>query len=74
MLFKFEVGPNITETTKNICVKGKGTVDYSTVTRCVKKFCSGYKNFDNMRKSDRPNSMDSEAMLQTIEANLVSST
>ena len=39
MLYKFELGHNDAEATKNICfVKGEDTVDQSTVTR-FKKFC-----------------------------------
>ena len=31
ILYKFELGHNAEEATKNICVKGEGAVDYSTV-------------------------------------------
>ena len=75
MLYKFELNYNTGESTKNICCsKGEGTVDHSRVTRWLKKFCLGYKNFGYQARSDRPKSVDSGAMLQTIEANLVCST
>ena len=39
MLYKFELDHNGAEVTKNIhCVKGKGAVDHSTLTRCLNKF------------------------------------
>ena len=58
------------DVTKNIhCLKGE---DHITVTRWLKKFCSGYKNLDNQARSSSPKSMDSEAMLEAIEANSVS--
>ena len=47
-------------------------VDHSTVTRRFKKFHSGFKNLYNQARSDRPKNMDSKAMLQAIEVNLVS--
>ena len=41
-LYKFKLGHNAAESSKNICcVKDEGTIDYSTVTRWLKKFCSG---------------------------------
>ena len=74
MLYESKLGHNIVEATKNICcAKGEGAVDHSTITRWFKKFCSSSKNQDHQAKPGRPNSMDSEAMLQVIEANLVSS-
>ena len=56
------------------CVKSEGTVDHSTVTRLFKKFCSGCKNLDNQVRSDKPKTMDIEAVLKAIEANPASST
>ena len=63
MLFKFELGYNITEATKNIChLKGEHTVDHSTVTRLLKKFCSIYKKHDDQGRSDKPKTVNSEAV------------
>ena len=63
------------EATKNIsCAKSDGLVDYSTVTRGLKKFHSGYKKLYPLTKSGRPKTVDSEAVLESIEANLASST
>ena len=56
--------------TKNICC-AKGTVDYWRVTRYFEKFCSGYKNMDDQRKSGRPKTVDSKTMLQARVANPV---
>ena len=70
MLYKFKLVHNATEATKNICcAKGKGAVDHSSVTRGFKKFRLGCKNLDDQARLDRP-----KAVLQAIEANLVSST
>ena len=75
MLNEFKLVHNAAEATKNICcVKGEGTVDYNTVTRWFKKFCLGYKNCNDQVRLGRPKTMDSEDLLQAIEANLVSST
>ena len=57
---------------KNCGAKNEG--DHSTVTRWFKTFCMDCKNLDNQAKSSRPKSMDSEAELHAIEANLVSCT
>ena len=66
---------NAMEASKNICyTKGEGVLDHSIVTRWSKKFCSGCKNLNDQAKSGRPKTMDSEIMLQAIEANPVSST
>ena len=64
------------EATKNICRtkdEGRG-VDPSTVTRNFKKFYTSCKDFKDQAKSDRLKTMDSEAVFQAIEANLVNST
>ena len=75
MLYMFELCHNIAKATENICcVKGEGSVDHSTVTRGLKKFCLGYKNLNDQAKSIGPKTIDSEAMQQAIEANLASST
>ena len=58
--------------TKNICcVEGEGAIDHSTVTRWIKKFC---KNINNQARLGRPKTLDLKAVLQAMEAYLVSST
>ena len=52
---------------KNICC-AKGEVDYSIVTNWFEKFPSGHKNFDNRARSSWPKTVDSEDVLQAIEA------
>ena len=75
MLYKFKLGHNSIETTKNItCVKGEGAVDHSIVTRWFKKFHLSCKNLDDQARSDRPKTQEPEAMLQALEANLMNST
>ena len=75
MLYKFEQSHNAVEATKNVCcAKSESTVDHSKVIRWFKKFCSGCKNVDAQLKSGRSKIMDFKAVLQVIEANLVSST
>ena len=65
MLRGLELSHNDEEATNNFSrVKRKGTVEHNTVTRWFKKFCSGYKNFDDQERSGRPESVDSEAMFQ----------
>ena len=54
--------------------KDEGAVDHSTVTRWFQKFGSGYYIHDYQAKSGRLKTMDSEAILQVIEANPASST
>ena len=54
--------------------RDKGTVNHNTVTRSLKKFRSGYRNLDDKARLDKPKTMDSEAVLQVIEPNPVSST
>ena len=74
MLYKFKLGHNILEATKNICcAKDEGTVDCDTVIRLFKKFRMDWKNLDNKARLGRPKTIDWEAMLQIIEANLASS-
>ena len=44
LLYKFKIGYNAVETTKNVCcVNGVDEVNQSTVTRWLKKFCLGCK-------------------------------
>ena len=65
---------NIMITTKNICcTKGVGTVDHSSVSRYLKKFCLCCKNFDDQARSGRFKTVDSEAEFQVIESILWSS-
>ena len=74
MVYKFELGHNAAEATKNICcVNDEGAVDLSTVTKWFKKFRSGWKN-DDQAMSGWPKTVHSETALQAIEPNPVSST
>ena len=43
-------------------------VDHSTVSRWLKKFCSGCMNLNDQAKSGRPKTMDSESVLQAMKA------
>ena len=71
----YNFGHNAAVRMKKIsCTKREDTVNYSIVTRCFKKFCSGCKNLDNQAKSDRSITVDSKTVLRDIEANLVSRT
>ena len=64
MLYKFKLGYNAEEVSKNIyCMKGEGTLDHSTVTKWLKKFCSGWKNL-NQATSGRSKTVNSEAVVQ----------
>ena len=73
MFYKFTLGHNTTEATKNICyVKIEGAINHSTVSRCFKKFCSGCQNLDHQTRSSRPKIMESKTMLQSTEANSAS--
>ena len=47
---------------------------HSTVTRYFKKFCTCCKNLNDQERSGRSKTVDSEAMFQAIETNLISST
>ena len=76
MLYDFKLGHNNVEATKNICfAKGEDTVNHSTITRLFKTFHLGCKNLDNQARSGSPKTktVESEAMLQAIEANSTSS-
>ena len=44
------------------------------ILQSFEKFCLGCKNIDKQARSGRHKSMDSEAVLQVIEANMMSST
>ena len=76
IIYEFELDYNAAvEATKNICfAKDEGRVVPSTVTRWLKKFCSDCKKLDNKARSDRPKTVDSEAVLQAIETNPVCNT
>ena len=58
------------EATKNICgATVEGTVDHSRVSRRFKKFRLDYKKLDDQKRSGREKkSMNSEGILQAIEA------
>ena len=74
MLYKFKLGYNTLETTKNIfCAKGEGTNDH-TVSRWFKKFCSDCKNHNKQPSSGRNKTVDFKIGLKGIEANPASST
>ena len=74
MLYKFKLGHNAMEATKNIfCAKGESAVDCSTVTRSLKKFSGSCNNLDNQVRLNRPKTMDSKAVFQVREGNLASS-
>ena len=63
------------EATENFSrAKGNGTVDRSTVTRWFKKFRSSGKNLDDQARLSKPKNVDSETVLQAIEANPAIST
>ena len=62
---------NIMEGAKYIsCAKNKGTVDHDN--QMVQEILLKLKNPDNQPRSSRPKTMVSEALLQAIEANLIS--
>ena len=70
ILYLFKLGYNTLEATENICcAKGEGTVNHSTVTRWFQNFC-----LEDLVESCRPETMDSKAMLQAIDANPASNT
>ena len=75
MLYEFQLGHNAIEITEKVCcAKSQSAVDYSTVNRGFKKFCSGCKNLDYQARSGRTKSEDSNNILQDIETTLASST
>ena len=51
--------------------KGEGAVNCRTVTKWFQKFHWGCKKADNQTKSSRPNTLDLEAELPSMEANLI---
>ena len=67
MLYEFELIHNAVKTAKNICcMKTEGAVNYNKVTRWFNNFCSSCKNLSDLAMLDRPQTMDSEAVLQVI--------
>ena len=47
MLYKFKLGHNAVEATKNICcLKDDGSLDHCKVSRWLKKFHLAYKNLN----------------------------
>ena len=71
---KFELGHSPANTTKNICyAKIEGKVDHCTVTRWFKKFPSGCKKLVDHSRLSRSKSVESNVVLQILEANPVSS-
>ena len=62
MLYRFELSYNVTEATKTFVEwKIKGSVDHSTVT-------------NDQASEDKTKTVDSEAVLRTLETNPASST
>ena len=75
MFYNFKFSQNAVEATKIICcTKNESMVDYSTVTRWLKKFSSGCKNFNDQARSGRPKTVDSKVGHEVTEANLESKT
>ena len=73
-LYVLKLSHNAMKAIKNICcAKGEGTVNHNAITRWFKKFCLVCKNLDGQAKLGRPKTRDSEAVLQAMELNLVSS-
>ena len=69
-LYTFKLVHETAEVTKNLCyMKGEGTIDFKIVSRWMKKFWSGCKNLKELAKSK---TMDSEVLLQALEADPVS--
>ena len=72
MLNVFKLDHNALEATKNVCyAKGESAVDLCTVTRWFKKFHLSCKNVTDQAKSGWSKIMESEVVLQVIEANPV---
>ena len=71
LLFEFKLGHNAADI--KIRVEWKVKVELITVTRWFKKFCWGCKNLNSQVRSGKPKTIDSEVVLQAIEANPMSS-
>ena len=75
MLYELELGHDAVEATSNICcAKEVDKVDYGTITRCFKKFCSSCKNLDDRVRTGRAKAVGSKAIFWAIEVTLTSST
>ena len=73
LMREFKLSYNAGEANKNICcLKGESELDYSIVTRWLKKFLLCCKDTDDQARSGRPKSVDSDAILKAVEANPVS--
>ena len=68
---EFKLDHNPVETIKIICcVKVKGLVNHSSVNRWLKKCLSDCKNLNGQARYERNKKVDSEVVLQSIEAYL----
>ena len=75
MLYEFKVSHKTVEETKNICcMKAEEAVEHSTINKWLKIFCLGWEKLNDQRRLGRPKTMHSDDVLQTVAANLVSST
>ena len=73
MIYEFKLGQNTTEATKSICCEqDEGAVDHSN--QMVQEILLVLQRSNNQAKSGRPKTMNSEDILQAIEANPASST
>ena len=69
MLHEFELGKRPWIQSKNICSeKGEGAIDH-----IVKKIIWVARTFNNQERSGKPKTVNSEAVLQFMEANQTSS-
>ena len=74
MLYEFKPGNNATKTSRNICcAESQGAVNHCKVSRQLKKFRSGCKNFDDQATSGRTKNINSQAVPQAIETKPTSS-
>ena len=70
VFYGFELGHKTVEEANNIsCTKVEGMVDHNTVIRWFRKFCLSHKNLNDKTRSGGPKCMNSDAVLQAIEAN-----
>ena len=73
-LYGFKLSHNTTEVIKNIyCEKGRGGIDYISVSKWLIKFRLGCKNLDDQAMPSRIKSVDSKAVLHVLDACLTSS-
>ena len=74
ILSELDLGVNLVEVTENICcAEGEVAVDFSKVTKRLKKYRSDCNNHDDKPRSGRPKTVDFEAVLQEIKATTTSS-